>query len=215
MFPFDYFLSRELPPALKVYLGNGTPALVRHVGPADAPRLQEGFRTLSALARRRHFPGDEVRELGAEQLRLLAQVDMKNYAIWGAQNPNKPDEPGIGIARYRRIDAERDSADVAITILDRYQGTGAGLFLHAALHLTACRNGIRWFYYDVSYENERFIRHLKHLGAEHVGNVHFVTRLKLPVFARALAVPQHSASGLKFAQSMRQLVSAPAMPAAA
>ena len=87
--------------------------------------------------------------------------------------------------------------------------------LHAALHLTACHNGIRWFYYDISYENERFIRHLKHLGAEHVGNVHFVTRLKLPVFPRALSVPQHNASGLKFAQTMRQLVSARALPIAA
>ena len=53
--------------------------------------------------------------------------------------------------------------------------------------------------------SERFIRHLKHLGAEHVGNVHLMTRLRLPVFARALSVPQHNASGFKFAQTMRRL----------
>lgn len=56
-------------------------------------------------------------------------------------------------------------------------------------------------------QNVRFIRHLKSLGAEHIGNVHLVTRLRLPVFRRALAVPKHSASGLKFGAQMRKLAS--------
>jgi RimJ/RimL family protein N-acetyltransferase len=205
MFPFDYLVSRELPSAFRTYLANGAPALVRHVGPADAPRLKEGFRMLSSLARRRHFPGEDVQELGEQQLKLLSEVDQKDYVIWGALNPNKPDEPGVGIARYRRNPHEPDTADVVITILDQYQGTGAGMLLHACLHLTACRNGIRSFYYDVGSENERFIRHLRHLGADHVGRVVGVTRLSLPVFRRALSVPQHNASGLKFAQAMRKL----------
>ncbi|MBI2382821.1 MAG: GNAT family N-acetyltransferase [Gammaproteobacteria bacterium] len=213
MFPFDYFASRALPPAFKTELGNGTPILVRHVRPEDAPRLKEGFNRLSHLARRRHFPGEEPTELTDEQLKLLSQVDGRNYVIWGAQNPRKPDEPGIGIARYRRLDEEPDAADVAITVMDPYQGTGAGLVLHACLHFTAHHNGIRAFYYDVSGENERFIRHLKHLGAEHVGRVVGVTRLKLPVFARAASVPQYSASGFKLARTMRRLAAAPAIAA--
>jgi RimJ/RimL family protein N-acetyltransferase len=215
MFPFDYLVSPTLPPAFKTHLPDGNPIIVRHVGPADGPRLKEGFRLLGSLARRRHFPGDEVKELGEEQLALLKEVDQKNYCIWGALNPAKMDEPGVGISRYRRIAAEPDTADVVITILDKYQGTGAGLMLHACLHLTALRNGITSFFYDVSHENERFIRHLKALGAEHVGNVHLMTRLRLPVFARALSVPQHNASGFKFAQTMRRLASARAVDAAA
>ncbi len=213
MFPFDYLSSHALPPAFQTQLAGGTAALVRHIRPEDAPRLKDGFKSLSALARGRHFPGQNLTELGDEQLKLLAQVDQKNYVIWGALNPGKSDEPGIGIARYKRLDHEPSAADVLITVLDRYQGSGAGLLLHSCLHATARQNGIRWFYYDVPSENERFIRHLKSLGAEFQGRVVGLTRLKLPVFARALSVPQYNASGLKFSQMMRKLASVQAVAA--
>lgn len=213
MLLFDYILPPYLPPAFKTTLPSGIPVLVRHVGPADASRLKEGFRLISSLARRRHFPGDDIKELGEEQLKLLAQVDHKNYCIWGALNPAKPDEPGIGIARYRRLAEEPSAADVAITILDQYQGTGAGLLLHACLHATASRNKIRHFYYEVAGQNERFIRHLKSLGAEHVGRVVGVTRLRMPVYHRAFGIPHYNASGFKFSQAMRKLTSVRAVAA--
>jgi len=213
MFLVDYIVSPQLPAAFKTTLPSGVPVLVRHVGPADAPRLKEGFRLISSLARRRHFPGEDVKELGEEQLRALQQVDQKNYCIWGALNPAKVEEPGVGIARYRRLEEEPSAADVAITILDQYQGTGAGLLLHACLHFTASRNKIRHFYYDVSGENERFIRHLQHLGAEYMGRVLGLTRLRMPVYARALSVPQYSAAGFKFSQAMRRVTAGRAVAA--
>jgi RimJ/RimL family protein N-acetyltransferase len=213
MFLLDYLVSPQLPPAFRTTLPSGIPVLVRHVGPADAPRLKDGFRLISSLARRRHFPGEDVRELGAEQLKALESVDQKNYCIWGAMNPAKADEPGIGIARYRRLEEEPSAADVAITILDQYQGTGAGLLLHACLHYTAAHNRIRHFYYEVSGENQRFIRHLEHLGAEYMGRVVGVTRLRMPVYARAISVPQYSGAGFKFAAAMRKVTAG--RPAAA
>jgi len=205
MFLLDYIVSPQLPGAFKTTLPSGIPVLVRHVGPADAPRLKDGFKLISSLARRRHFPGDDVKELGPAQLKALESVDQKNYCIWGALNPAKPNEPGIGIVRYRRLEEEPSAADVAITILDQYQGTGAGLLLHACLHYTAAHNRIRHFYYDVAGENERFIRHLQHLGAEYKGRVLGMTRLRMPVNPRALAVPQYSAAGFKFSQAMRRV----------
>lgn len=213
MLLLDYLVSPDLPPSFRTTLPSGIPVLVRHVGKADASRLKQGFRLISALARRRHFPGDEVKELGPEQLKLLDEIDQKNYCMWGALNPARPDEPGIGVARYRRLPEEPSAADVAITVLDQYQGTGAGLLLHAALHATAHDNGIRHFFYEVASENERFIRHLKALGAEHTGRVVGVTRLRMPVYPRALKVPQYNASGFKFSQAMRRLTTA--RPAAA
>ena len=213
MFLFDYLASPNLPTAFKTTLPSGIPVLVRHVGSADAPRLKEGFRLISSLARRRHFPDEDLKELGAEQLKALERVDQKNYCIWGAMNPARADEPGIGIARYRRLEEEPSAADVAITILDQYQGTGAGLLLHACLHFTAHQNHIRHFYYEVAGENERFIRHLKSLGAEHIGRAIGVTRLRMPVYARALSVPQYNASGFKFSQAMRKVTAGRAVAA--
>jgi len=213
MLLFDYIVAPNLPPAFKTTMPSGLPVLVRHVGPADAPRLKDGFRLISQLARRRHFPGDDVKELGPEQLKLLENIDQKNYCMWGALNPSKPAEPGIGIARYRRLAEEPSAADVAITVLDQYQGTGAGLLLHSCLHATARQNGIRHFFYEVGGENERFIRHLKGLGAEHVGRVVGVTRLRMPVYSRAISVPKHTSSGFKFSLAMRKLTSARAVAA--
>lgn len=213
MLLFDYIVSPRLPPAFRTTMPSGLPVLVRQVMPVDAPRLKEGFRLISALARRRHFPGDDVKELGPEQLKMLEQIDQKNYCMWGALNPAKPNEPGIGIARYRRLAEEPSAADVAITILDQYQGTGAGLLLHACLHATARQNKVRHFYYEVGGENERFIRHLKSLGAEHVGRVVGVTRLRMPVYPRALSVPQYNSAGFKFSLAMRKLTSARAVEA--
>ena len=40
-----------------------------------------------------------------------------------------------------------------------------------------------------------------------------VTRLRMPVYARALNVPQYNASGFKFSQAMRRLTSARAVAA--
>lgn len=208
MFPFDYLVSARLSQPVKTELANKLTVLLRPVTFEDAPRLQQGFKQLSALARGRHFPGANLQELGPAQLELLKQIDGKNYAMWGAMNPAKSDEPGVGIARYKRLSHEPDAADVVITVMDRYQRTGAGMLLHAALHFTAHANGITRFYYDVNHENQRFIRHLQNLGAELVGKVVGVTRLQLPVFPRALAVPQFNPSGLKFARAMRSLVSA-------
>jgi len=213
MLLFDYIVSPTLPPAFKTTMPSGLPVLVRHVGPADAGRLKDGFKLISQLARRRHFPGDDVKELGPEQLKALQEVDQKNYCIWGALNPSKPQEPGIGIARYRRLADEPSAADVAITILDQYQGTGAGLLLHACLHATARQNRIRHFYYEVGHENERFIKHLKSLGAELTGRVVGVTRLRMPVYPRALSVPQYNPAGFKFSLAMRKLTAARAVAA--
>lgn len=213
MFLLDYLVSPQLAPSFRTTLPSGIPVLVRHVGTADAPRLKDGFKLISSLARRRHFPDDDVKELGTEQLAALQQVDQKSYCIWGALNPAKPEEPGIGIARYRRLEEEPSAADVAITILDQYQGTGAGLLLHACLHYTAAHNRIRHFYYDVDGENIRFIRHLEHLGAEYKGRVLGLTRLRMPVYARALSVPQYSAAGFKFSQAMRRVTAGRAVAA--
>lgn len=204
MILLDYVSARELPDCFRYTLDDGTSALVRHLRPEDATRLREGFRKLSGLARRRRFHED-LDELSDERLRKLVTVDQRDHFAWGAMDLAKPQEPGIGVARYRRLQQEPDAADVRITVLDHYMGHGAGVLLHAAIHRSAAGNGIRRLYYDVLADNERFIRHLRALGAEFVGRAVNVTRLKLPVFDRAIRVPHHKPNGRRFAQAMRKL----------
>ncbi|SFF51761.1 Protein N-acetyltransferase, RimJ/RimL family [Fontimonas thermophila] len=197
----------RLPGAFKYTLDDGLPILVRPVRPEDAPRLREGFRRMSQLARRRRLPGIDpgATELSDEVLRRLTGGDGINHVAWGALDIEKPDEPGVGVARYIRINGEPDAADVAIVIADEYQGRGAGFVLQACLHLCAHANGIRRFYYDVASDNERILRHLKLLGAQHAGRADNIDRLVMPVYHRAWDVPDGNDIARRFAAVFRRL----------
>src|SRR3546814_16039504 len=89
----------------------------------------------------------------------------------------------------------------------------AGFVLQACLHLTAWKNGIRTFYYDVASDNDRIIRHLKLLGATHAGRADNIDRLELPVYRRARDVPDGNDIGRRFADVFVRLQGSEAMAA--
>lgn len=208
----DEILTPELPDSFEFELDDQTPVLVRPLSPDDAGRLRRGFEQLSRLARRRRFI-DEQTELGEELLRQLLKLDQVNNAAWGCLNTEKPQEAGVGVARYNRINGDRSAADVAITVADDYQGRGAGQLLHACLHLTAHRAGIQRFYYDVLSDNERFLKQLRALGATFEGRAANIDRLSMPVYHRPWDVPKNTSSGQRFADILRRIAHAQAVTA--
>lgn len=205
---FSAYRRPKLPAAFRFDLDDGLPILLRAIRAEDAERLREGFRQMTQLVRRRRLPGinDDVTELGDDLLKRLIDADGVDHVSWGALNLEKPDEPGIGVARYNRITGEPDAADVAIIITDAYQGRGAGFVLQACLHLRAHAGGIKTFYYDVASDNERIIRHLKLLGAQHAGRADNIDRLKLPVYSRASDVPDGNDIARRFATTFKRLL---------
>lgn len=200
---FSSLITPQLPAAFRYQLDDGTPILVRPIRPEDAPRLREGFKQLSNLARRRRML--DAADLSDEQLKSLTVLDQVNNAAFGAANMEKPEEPGIGIARYSRLNGDPEAADVQITIADHYQGRGAGFVLQACLHLTAHKNGIKAFYYDVLADNDRIIKHLKLMGAMHAGRADNIDRLSMPVYHRAWDVPGNNDIAKRFAEVFRRL----------
>ena len=209
---FKSLITPRLPPAFKYQLDDGLPILVRPIRPEDASRLKQGFKKLSELARRRRFV-DDLGELSDEQVQKLVTLDQVSHAAWGAANMEKPEEPGIGIARYIRLNGDPEAADVAITITDDYQGRGAGFVLQACLHLTAYQAGIRKFFYDVLSDNDRIIKHLKLMGAQHEGRADNIDRLSLPVYHRAWDVPGSNEISRRFADVFRRLQAVQAVDA--
>lgn len=201
---FDRLITPSLPAAFKYTLDDGLPVLLRPLRREDAPRLQEGFKRLSQLARRRRFL-EHVDELTEEHLQQIVSPNDVNHVAWGAMSLERPDDPGIGIARYVRLKDDPHAADVAIVIADDYQGRGTGFVLQACLHLTAHRNGIRSFFYDVLSDNERIIKHLKLMGAQHAGRADNIDRLQMPVYARAWDVPAGNDIGRRFADVFKRL----------
>ena len=75
----------------------------------------------------------------------------------------------IGIARYVRLPGDRSAADVAVTVIDEWQGHGIGRSLLALLTRRAADAGIRRLHADALRENRRALRLLRGIGFRVVG----------------------------------------------
>ena len=199
-------VSTTLPAAFEFELAGGLRALVRPIRPTDAPRFERGYAQLSKASRHTRFFG-QMSALSQTQLKFLTAVDHVDHAAWGALNLAQPSAPGIGVARYIRQAHTASAAEVAVTVLDAYQHRGAGMLLHACLHLTAARCGISQFEYDDSQDNARFIEHLRALGAEQIDLAEHIVRLRMPVYSASDEVPQAQPSARHFAAIMLRLAS--------
>lgn len=212
--PFNRWASRwfgrQPPAAFNTVLDSGLDVHVAVVDPRHAPRFVEGYKQLSEESRRMRFFG-QVSGLSSRQLAFLTRPDGRNHIAYAALDRRQPNEPGIGVARAIRLDADSKIAEFALTVLDRYQNRGVGLLLHATLHLHAASVGIEQFLYDVSADNLRFIEHLVALGAHRVSQDRDVCRLMLPVVAKPEQVIPLNAAAAAFRDCLRRVRAAAAV----
>jgi acetyl coenzyme A synthetase (ADP forming)-like protein len=141
-------------------LQDGTTVRIRPLGDDDAQRLDEMWSRVS-LESHRHRK--------ASRLVISAAVsaeDPDELAIVATLG-RSDDEKIVGIARFKRLESEPDTAEIAVVVEDAHQGRGiaTALLRHAA---SAAREaGIRrltgaWFP-----DNERVRRLLQDLGLVH------------------------------------------------
>ena len=128
-----------------VRLRDGSAVLIRPVRPEDAGLLEDGF------AGPRYFTG----------------VDHRDHEALGALDHVRGG--GVGIARYVRDREDPYAAEIAVTVIDGWQGRGLGTELLARLSERACREGIRRFTAAVAADNAAMTGLLRNLGAEVVG----------------------------------------------
>ena len=125
-----------------VVLRDGSTVLIRPVDSSDAPLLADGFARLSARSRQLRFLTPK-KDLSPAELRYLTDVDHHDHEALGALN--HADGRGVGIARYIRHADDPQAADIAVTIIDDWQGRGLGTELVAQLSDRARSEGIRRF----------------------------------------------------------------------
>src|ERR1035441_2963251 len=116
------------------FLRDGTPAMIWPLLPTDADMLREGFRRLSPDSRQRRFLA-VLGDLDDKMIRLLVDsVDgVHHIALLLIALPPEGEEGPVGVAHLVQGPADPASADIAVTVLDDWQGRGAGPALVSAL----------------------------------------------------------------------------------
>jgi GNAT superfamily N-acetyltransferase len=144
-----------------VVLADETTVELRIVAPADADLLADGYRQLSPHSAYTRFH-TLYSELSPAQLAYFTEVDHHDHEAVGALLPDTGE--GLGIARYVRDADDPTHAEVAITVLDRWQGRGVGGVLLGALAARARDEGIACFTAEVLSDNRPMLGLLRRAG---------------------------------------------------
>ena len=115
-------------------LPDGTPAMIWPLLPTDAETLRDVFRRLSPGSRYHRFL-QVLDQLDDPMIRLLAgSVDgVHHIALLLIVLPPEGQEELIGVAHLVQDPADPATADIAVTVVDDWQGRGAGTALGSAL----------------------------------------------------------------------------------
>lgn len=133
---------------------------IRPIRPDDKAAIATGFERLSAESRYRRFFAP-LRELSGEDLAYLTEVDHHDHEALIAFDADTG-EP-VGVARFIRS-VEPHEAEVAVTVVDEWQGRGVATALLDRLVARAREEGVTHFVALVMHENREAIELFQQLG---------------------------------------------------
>jgi len=199
-----YIAARSSPLTLR----DGSRVLLRPAVPGDRDLLVKAFERLSPESRYRRFFAP-LRMLSPSLLDALTSIDYVDRFAWVALSPapgpdGKPD--GVGVSRYIRLE-DPAAAEMAVTVVDDWQGRGLGRVLLDALVLEALENGITRLEGDVLVENRPMQELLRHSGARFRPAGNGVLRFSIDLPARDEAL-----RGAPFADLLRALAKGEVSP---
>lgn len=120
-------------------LHDGSVVWLRPIRPDDRDALQRGLGRLSEEARYTRFFGP-MPQLSQRMLRYLTDVDHHDHEAIVAVDPATGE--GLGVARYIRLEPDGREAEIAVTVLDDWQGRGLGRMLLEAVADRAREEGV-------------------------------------------------------------------------
>jgi RimJ/RimL family protein N-acetyltransferase len=133
-----------------VVLGDGSPLLIRQIQATDAPLVADIFGQLSDASRWMQFLAAK-KDLSAAELRYLTDVDHHDHEALAALD--RAVGRGVGLARYVRHTQDPRAAEIAVTVVDDWQGRGLGTELLIQLSERARQEGIDRFTAVASADN--------------------------------------------------------------
>ncbi|HLY48797.1 MAG TPA: GNAT family N-acetyltransferase [Solirubrobacteraceae bacterium] len=134
---------------------------IRAVRPEDKADLVRGFEHLSDRSRYRRFlsPHDH---LSTAELRYFTEVDHDDHEALVAIDPRT--SQGVAEARFVRLPADPHAAELAIAVVEEWQGRGVGRRLVAELARRAREEGITVFTALVLASNRAMLALARTLG---------------------------------------------------
>jgi GNAT superfamily N-acetyltransferase len=125
-----------------IVLRDGSQVRIRQGHRSDRELLLRGFERLSPRSRYRRFLAP-VSELTEEMVRYLTEIDHHDHEAMIALDERTGE--GVGVARYVRDPDRPDIAEVAVTVIDDWQGRGLGTVLLEVISARAREEGITTF----------------------------------------------------------------------
>jgi RimJ/RimL family protein N-acetyltransferase len=134
---------------------------IRAVRADDKLDLVRGFEHLSDRSRYRRFLSPHAR-LSSAELRYFTEVDHHDHEALVAVDPRTGE--GVGEARFIRSPEDPHAAELAMAVVDEWQGRGVGTRLASELARRAREEGITTFTALVLASNEAMLALARHLG---------------------------------------------------
>ena len=145
-------------------LDDDTPILIRPLRPEDKDSILEGFERISPHSRYLRYSSASTK-LTPSDLEALTCTSKTTCLSIGACDLNFSENYGIGVARYMLCEDEPDTAEIAMVVVDEYQGRGLGSLFLDLLITIARKNGIHKLCVYVLSENRSMIRMLRRVNA--------------------------------------------------
>ncbi len=135
-------------------LTDGSKVTLRTIRPDDGPAIVALFEALSVESRYHRFFG-VVGGLSSEMIRYLTSIDGVDHVAIVATSSDDPKIPErvVAVGRFIRRAEARDTAEVALTVVDAFQRKRLGTLLLETITVAARERGIRAFHLEVKRSN--------------------------------------------------------------
>lgn len=144
-----------------IELRDGSHIRVRQGHSSDRDLLLRGFARLGEVSRYRRFLV-AMPELSDQMVSYLTEIDHHNHEALIALEERTGE--GIGVARFVRDPERPDAAEVAVAVIDEWQGKGVGTVLLETIGARAREEGIATFTAVMLATNQQMLELLTALG---------------------------------------------------
>jgi GNAT superfamily N-acetyltransferase len=158
-------ILQEPPCEIETQLSDGRPICLRTIRPSDQRRIRDGISSLSDRSRYLRF-FSAFREVPESVVKKLSSVDGHNHIGWGAILLDGESCPPIAAAHAIRSTDDPTVGELAIAVLDEYQGLGLARALLAAVLCDCAAENFLSLEMHILAENNKATKLVLGLGAE-------------------------------------------------